>query len=123
MSRAASIRMPLFFYGGELVEAFSMARQTTAARAGSPASRTAVDSTAAAVTPKVRRTESRCRIRPAESIAPTGSFRSAIIVLTNVESLISTKTASLPHAVAINKVPAASDRIRGFNARRVTGDG
>jgi hypothetical protein len=110
----------VFFYGGGLV-GYSMARQIAAARSGSLVSRTAVDSTCAAVTPNVLRIESRWLMRVAESAEPMGNFRNATIVRTNVESLISAKMASRPHAVAINRVPAATERIRGFNERRVNG--
>ena len=64
------------------------------------ARRTAVDSTCAAVTPNDRRIDSRCRARVAVSNEPTGSLRSATIVWTKVESVISVNTGSFAHAVS-----------------------
>lgn len=105
-----------FFHGGEFVEGFSMARQMPAARSGSAASRSAVDSTCAAVTPKTLRTESRWRARATVSGRPIGNVRKAIMVRTNVESLISTKIGSRRQALArISGAMARSAR------RRLTG--
>jgi len=98
-----------------------MTFQISEARAGSSARRTAVDSSCAPVTPKAARIESRCRTREV-SLEPTGSFRSATIVRTNVESLMSLKTGSRRQAVAINRLPAVSQSILGFNGGRATGD-
>ena len=110
------VRWTPFFlgYGRALGGGFSMARQMSDARAGLLARRTAVDSTWAAVTPNVRRMESRRVIRIDGSIAPTGNSRKATIVWMNVESVMSTKIESDRQPPVVTMAATATRAILRF---------